>query len=266
MYSSMSREPRAPVLLLAIAAALAVAPAVARAQPRTLQVAAAANLKPALEALAASFAARTADARVQATYGASGTFFAQIRNGAPFDLFLSADAELPRRLVEAGQGDGGAFTYALGRLVVWVPRESRLDLARGLEVVADPSVRKIAIANPAVAPYGAAAEAALRGAGLHDRVRQKLVLGQNVQQAAQFAESGNAQVALLPLSLAAAPPLADGRRVLVPLDAHPPIEQAGVVLAGARERALAHAFTAFLLGPDGRAVLERSGYALPSPR
>jgi molybdate transport system substrate-binding protein len=200
------------------------------------------------------------------TLGASGSLYAQIANGAPVDLFLSADTLAPARIEAAGLAlPGSLFTYALGRLVVWVPRSSGLDLERrGLAALLDPSVRKVAIANPSLAPYGRAAEAALRQAGLSEALAGKLVLGESVAQAAQFAESGNAQAALLPLSLALAPPLStEGRSWEVPASAHPSIEQAGVIPRSARSPGLARDFAAFLRGPAGRAVLERSGYALP---
>ena len=249
-----------------LAAALGLAGTGAHAAPRTLKVAAAASLRPALEEIGAGFRAGKPGVDVAATYGASGTLFAQIRAGAPFDLFLSAEAAMPRRLVEAGRGVSPAFAYAFGRLALWVPNDSRLELGRlGLAALADPSVRKVAIGNPAVSPYGVAAEAAMRSAGVHEAVQPKLVLGQSVQQAAQFAQSGNAQAALLPLSLALAPPLSkEGRFVAVPAGSHRPVEQAGVVLASSREPELARAFAAWLLGPEGRAVLARHGYALPA--
>jgi molybdate transport system substrate-binding protein len=258
-----------PRVLLSLAlVVLAISPGPGRAAPRTVRVAAAANLKFALDEAAASFRARNPEAAVEITYGASGTFFAQIQNGAPFDLFLSAEEALPRKLVEEGQGVTPPFTYAFGKLVLWVPLDSKLDLERmGLSVLLDPSVTRIAIGNPSVAPYGVAAESALEGAGLLPAVKGKLVLGQNVQQAAQFAQSGNAQAAFLPLSLASAPPLStSGRHVLVPARLHRPIEQAGVVLRSAGDPALARAFADLLLGPEGRAVLERHGYALPPAR
>ncbi len=235
-------------------------------EARTLTVAAAANLKPALDEIAAAFRLGHPGADVRITYGASGTFFAQIRNGAPFDLFLSADAEYPAALVENGLADGKAFTYAFGRLAVWTPSGASIDLAgRGLAALADRSVRKIAMANPAVAPYGRAARAALEKVGVYDAVKDKLVLGQSVSQAAQFAQVGAAQAAILPASLAATPPLsAEGRAWLVPADLHSPVEQAGVVIRGTRRPALARDFVAFLSGDEARAILLRLGYALPS--
>jgi molybdate transport system substrate-binding protein len=233
---------------------------------RTILIAAAANLRVALEELSRAFRAARPGVEVRVTLGASGSLYAQIANGAPVDLFLSADALAPARIEAAGLAlPGSLFTYALGRLVVWVPRGSGLDLERrGLAALLDPSVRKVAIANPSLAPYGRAAEAALRQAGLSEALAGKLVLGESVAQAAQFAESGNAQAALLPLALALAPPLStEGRSWEVPASAHPRIEQAGVIPRSARSPGLAREFAAFLRGSAGRAILERSGYALP---
>src|SRR5690349_22839556 len=136
------------LLLLTAALLLAPPPAAAADAGRAVSVAVAANLKPAFEELAKAFQARTG-VEVKATFGASGGFFAQLRNGAPFDLFLSADAEFPAKVAEAGLADGKPFTYAFGALVVWVPKDSKLDLERqGLAALADPSVKKLAIANP----------------------------------------------------------------------------------------------------------------------
>jgi molybdate transport system substrate-binding protein len=229
-----------------------------------VSVAVAANLKPAFEEIARAFQEKTG-AEVKATFGASGNFLAQIQNGAPFDLFLSADAEFPAKVAEAGLADGKPFTYAYGTLVIWVPKGSPLDLdGKGLAALADPSVQKIAIANPAVAPYGRAAVKALEAAGVLGRVKDRFVMGQNVSQTAQFVQSGNAQAGLLPLSLALAPPLSqEGRHVRVPEGSYEKIQQDGVVLKGARQARLARELAAFLSGP-GRATLERFGYAVPS--
>jgi molybdate transport system substrate-binding protein len=252
-------------LALAATALLLALPA-ARAQDagRSLSVAVAANMKPAFEEIAKAFQAKTG-VEVKATFGASGNFFAQIRNGAPFDLFLSADAEFPAKVAEAGLADGKPFTYVYGTLVAWVPNGSKLDLeGKGLAALADPSVQKLAIANPQVAPYGRAAEAALKAAGVYDQVKDRFVMGQNVSQTAQFVQSGNAQAALLPLSLALAPPLSqEGRHVRVPEGTYEKIQQDGVVLKGAKRAALARELAAFLSGP-GRPTLEKFGYLLPS--
>jgi molybdate transport system substrate-binding protein len=252
-------------LMLLVALAAAPSHVAAEAPRKSLSIAAAANLKVALEQIIAAFKEKNPGAEVAASYGASGTFFAQIQNGAPFDLFLAADAELPAKVAASGLSSGGAFPYALGKLVVWVPSSSKLNLDReGLKALLDPSVTRLAIGNPAVAPYGVAAKEALSSAGLYDSVKDKLVLGQNIGQAAQFAQSGNAQAAMLPLSLAMAPPLgSEGRYTLVPPSSYKDIEQRGVVLKGTKAPELAKAFAAFLLGRDGRAILEKSGYGLP---
>lgn len=267
--SGYHRTMRLTPLLAALALALPAVPATARgaAPVRRLSVAAAANLKVAAAELARAFEADHPGVSVDLTLGASGTFFAQIQNGAPFDLFLSADRDYPARLVAAGLARGeDEKVYALGKLVAWLPPGSRLELERrGLAALADPSVKRIAIANPAVAPFGRATVAAFEAAGIAAAVKEKLVLGTSVAQAAQFATTGAVEVAFLPLSLTFSPELAKGRVVPVPERLHPPIEQSGVVLAAAREPALAREFLAFLLGPRGRTILERTGYGVTRP-
>ncbi len=250
-------------------AALALATPVlvsARAEPRAVAVAVAANMKPAFEEIALRFQAKNPGVEVRATYGSSGSFFAQITNGAPFDLFLSADADFPAKVAEKGFADGKAFTYAYGKLVVWVPNGSKLDLeGKGLAALTDPSVQMIAIANPEVAPYGRAAKTALEKAGLYDRLKDRIVMGQSVSQTAQFVQSGNAQVGFIPLSLAKSPPLSDeGRSWAVPPSSYERIEQAGVVLRGAKEGALARELEAFVVGDGARDILERYGYDRPA--
>ena len=235
------------------------------AKPKTLAIAAAANLKSAAEELKAAFEREQPGAEVSLTLGASGAFFAQLQNGAPFDLFLSADREYPDRVVAlqlAAAAD--EKVYAFGKLAAWVPAGSAVDLEkRGLAALAEPSVKRIAIANPAVAPFGRAAVAALKAAGVYQAVKDKLVLGTSVGQAAQFATTGAADVAFLPRSLVTGPELSAGKVWLVTEALYPRIEQAGVVLASAKEATLARAFLAFLTGEKGRAILAKSGYGLP---
>jgi molybdate transport system substrate-binding protein len=250
--------------LAALAVLVLAAPGRPQAQHR-VTVAAAANLRTAAEELKRAFEAERPGVEIVLTLGASGTFFAQLRNGAPFDLFLSADREYPARLVAAGLGAAAdERVYAVGKLVAWLPPGSRVDLeGKGLAALADPAVKRIAIANPALAPFGAATVKALEAAGVAAAVKDKLVLGTSVAQAAQFATTGAADVAFLPLSLALARELAGGRIVPVPEHLYPRLEQAGVVLAAAREPALARAFLAFVTGEKGRAILARCGYGLP---
>ena len=253
--------PRLAALLLVLLPALAIA---SPAQGGALSVAAASNLRLAAEELRRGFEQARPGVQVSVTLAASGALVAQIRNGAPFDLFLSADLDSARLLARDGLASGPEVAYAVGRLVVWTPRGSRLDLERdGLGALAGPGVGKIAMPNPAVAPYGRAAEAALRAAGVWEAVRPRLVLGQNVAQTAQFAASGAADAALVPLSLSYAPELREGRAFVVPPTTYPPQVQAAAVLRGARDPALARDFLAYLTGPAGRALLRRSGYDLP---
>ena len=252
-------------LALLLTASLTVPAPATAVEPRSISVAAAANLKPAFEEITKLFQATNPGVEVKSTFGASGTFFAQIANGAPFDLFLSADSEYPAKMVEQGLADGKAFPYAYGKLVVWVPKGSTLDLeGKGLAALANPSVQKIAIANPNVAPYGRAAKSAMEKAGVFGAVKERIVMGQNVNQAAQFVQSEAAQAAFLPLSLARVPPLSEqGRSWLVPSDLYPRVEQAGVVIKGTKQPALAWELAAFMLGDAARGVLARYGYELP---
>jgi molybdate transport system substrate-binding protein len=230
-----------------------------RTTARTLTIAAAADLNFAMDQVSREFRALHPEIGVQIDYGSSGTFYTQIRNGAPFDLFLSADVEYPRKL--AGDGIGAAdsvFTYAVGRIVVWVPARSALEPSTALH---DPSVRHVAIANPQHAPYGRAAEAALRAMGLYGTVEKKLVLGENISQTLQFVESGAADVGIVALSLALAPSLRGaGRYWEIPVTAYPKMEQGGIILKPSRA---ASEFRAFLLNNTGRGVLKQFGFYLP---
>jgi molybdate transport system substrate-binding protein len=256
-------------LLLAVAlAALAGCgrgPAPAEGK-REVRVAAAADLKFALDDLITEFHREHRDIRVQVSYGASGNFFAQLSSKAPFDLFFSADVEYPRRLVEKGlAAKEDEFLYAVGHLAVWVPQKSSLDLERkGIRALLDPSVRKVAIANPRHAPYGRAAEAALKKLGVYDEIKGKIVQGENVAQAAQFVETGSADAGVIALSLALSPPMRKkGRHWEVPLDAYPRLEQGGIILSWAQDRQAAEALRDFVGGPGGKAVLKRYGFFLP---
>jgi molybdate transport system substrate-binding protein len=253
---------------LALLAALAVPPA-ARAEPpvRTLKVAASANLRLAVQELGGAFERRNPGVKVEYTYGATGTLQAQIRQGAPFDVFLGADRESATKIQEAGLAAGPAFHYATGRLVLWIAGPVRVNPAtQGVRGLTDKAIKKVAIANPAVAPYGVAAEKAMESAGVLDAVRPKLVLGESILQVIQFAQSGNVQAALVPWSMANVPPLASlGRHAMVTAGTYPPIEQWGVALQAARDPELARSFVAFLLGSTGRTILDRQNYVLPVP-
>jgi molybdate transport system substrate-binding protein len=250
------------MLIAVLLSALAAGPA--PVSDRRLAVAAAADLKFAMDDLVGTFGKGHPDIEVSVSYGSSGNFLSQISNGAPFDLFFSADIEYPRRLAEAGLAPKGSeFLYAVGRIVVWVPAASRIPVERGMQALAAPDVRRIAIANPRHAPYGRAAEAALRAAGVYEAVKDKLVFGENVAQTAQFVQGGAADAGIIALSLAIAPALAkEGRYFEVPLATYPRMEQGGI-LDRARDPKAARAFRDFVLGSEGRATLKRYGFFLP---
>jgi molybdate transport system substrate-binding protein len=235
------------------------------AQAQEIRVAAAADLKFALDELDARYE-KQAEKRIAVSYGSSGNFFAQIQNGAPFDLLLSADIEYPRKLEAAGLAEPGTlYEYAVGRIVIWMPADERVDLAKlGWKALLEPGVERIAIANPEHAPYGRAAVAALRNAGVYEQVRRRLVYGENIAQAAQFVASGSAQAGILALSLAVSPPMRGGKRWEIPADMHPPIEQGAIILKSAKDKEGARAFLAFLKSEAGRKVLESYGFVLPT--
>jgi molybdate transport system substrate-binding protein len=231
-----------------------------------LTVAAASDLQAALPAIAAQFEKDTGR-KVSLTFGSSGNFFTQLQNGAPFDVFLSADVDYPRRLESAGLTERGTLIeYARGHIVVWTRRDSAVDISRGLQALTDSRVRRIAIANPEHAPYGQAAVAALKGSGIYETVKGKFVTGENISQAAQFAQSGSADVGLIALSLALTPALKDsGRFVEVPDALYPPIEQAAVVIAASRQKPVARQFVDALKTPAVMRILQTYGFATPAP-
>lgn len=229
-------------------------------------VAAAADLKYALDDLIIEFKQGHPNIDVRPTYGSSGNFYAQLTNQAPFDLFLSADIDYPRRLIEQGHAlKESEFLYAVGHIVVWVTNESLLDVETlGVQALVEPGVRKIAIANPQHAPYGRAAEAALKHLGVYEQVQDRLVLGENIAQTAQFVESGAADVGVIALSLVMAPALRDkGRYSTIPLDAYPRLEQGGAILTWAKDREATDALRTFVVSDEGRAILRRYGLLLP---
>ena len=235
-------------------------------KPTELTVAAASDLKFALDELVAEFHQLHPEISLKVIFGSSGNLFAQISNDAPFDLFLAADIQYVRDLAAQGKGlSETVFPYALGHLVVWVPNTSELDLeALGIQAVVDVRVKKVAIANPKHAPYGRAAEATLKNLGLYEQVRPRLVLGENIAQATQFVESGAADVGLIALSLALAPAMQDkGRFWQIPVDAYPPLLQGGIILNRCQDRAAADEFKAYLIGEEGRSTLRKYGFGLP---
>jgi len=235
------------------------------AQEREIRVAAAADLKFAMSELVQQFEGQTHD-NVSATYGSSGNFFAQIQNGAPFDLFLSADIEYPKKLEAAGFAESGTlYEYAVGRIVIWAPYQTPTDLKnQRWNALLSLAVQRIAIANPDHAPYGRAAVAAMQKAGVYEQVKAKLVYGENISQAAQFVQSGNAQIGIIAKSLALSPEMKNGEIWEIPTDMYPPIEQGAIVLKSAKNKQGAQKFLNFMKSESGRRVLEKYGFALPS--
>jgi molybdate transport system substrate-binding protein len=230
-----------------------------------VRVAAAADLNAALSDVIMRFGG-THDVDVSVSYGSSGTFYAQLLNQAPFDLFLSADVAYPNQLAARGLTlPHSEFTYAIGRLVLWAPASSPLDVERdGLQALTQASIAHVAIANPEHAPYGRAAAAAMQAAGVYDRVRPKLVLGENVAQAMQFVQSGAADAGLVAMSLALAPNVkGNGRLFEVPASTYPRLEQGGTILKWAADLDAARALRGFLLSADGQAILKQYGFSLP---
>lgn len=252
---------------LALAACLFASGCATHSTPLKLSIAAAADLQFALGPVVAGFHQAHPEITIAPTYGSSGNFYSEIRNQAPFDVFLSADIEYPRKLAQEGYADSASiFVYGVGRIVVWVPQQSPLDVARlQIHALEANSVTHIAIANPQHAPYGRAAEAAMRSLGVYDHVASKLVLGENIAQTLQFVQSGAADVGIVALALALAPATrAQGRYWEVPLDAYPKIEQAGVTLTHAANPAAAREFCAYLQSDSAHARLKESGFYLPA--
>jgi molybdate transport system substrate-binding protein len=235
------------------------------ARAQEIAVAAAADLKFAMDDVTSQYEKQTGN-KVNVTYGSSGNFFSQLQNGAPFDLFFSADIDYARRLETAGLAEPGTlYSYAIGRIVIWAPGDSKVDVTKlGWKALLSRSVQTIAIANPEHAPYGRAAVAAMQKAGLYDQVKAKLVYGDNIFQAAQFVQSGNAQVGIVALSLAISSAMQDGRRWEIPADMHPPIEQAAIVLKNGRNKVAARSFLDFVKTEAARATLAKYGFSSPN--
>jgi len=230
-----------------------------------LSVAAAADLQFAFKDVAARFEKETRH-RVQVTYGSSGNFFAQIENGAPFDLFFSADSGYPQKLEDAGLTEPGSFyPYAVGKIVLWAPKISPLDLTQGLKVLLDPGVKKIAIANPEHAPYGRAAVSAIKHENLYDQISGKFVMGENISQTATFVTAGSADIGIIALSLALSPAMQnDGKYWAIPDDEYPTIEQAAVILKSSKQKESAKQFLQFMKSSSVQEIMHQYGFAMSS--
>ncbi|MBN2690868.1 MAG: molybdate ABC transporter substrate-binding protein [Burkholderiaceae bacterium] len=246
---------------LAIGLSLTVGMSAAHAEKVT--VAAAADLKYAMADVVQTFEKAHPNDKIDVIYGSSGKFFTQIQQGAPYDLFYSADIQYPRDLEKAGQAGGKVAPYAVGRIVLWSPVMDASKMT--LESLTNPGIKHIAIANPKHAPYGKRAEEALKAANVWDKVEPKLVYGENISHTAQLVDSGNAQVGILALSLVLTPQMqSKGKYWLIPDNLHDPLEQGYVLTKRGENNAAAKAFAAYMDSPEARAVMTRYGFVLPS--
>ncbi len=253
----------APLKTLAVACALLAAfiTSPARAKPPLL-VAAASSMKFVFEDLLPAFHAAHPGTEVRLAFGSSGNFYAQISHGAPFDIFFSADMDYPEKLGPHALSGETAVPYAAGRLVLWTPHSTGLDpRTKKLNLLLDPRVRKIAIANPRHAPYGRAAIQVLKKSGLHERVLAKLIQGENITQAAQFVHTGAAEAGLIALSLARTEKMmALGTYWKIPEANHDAIRQGCLLLKNGKNPEAARAFLSFLTGEAGQKALARYGF------
>lgn len=250
-------------LLLAIAAAgFAAAPLCAQTP---LRIAAAADLQPVLPPILDQFKQSTG-IQVDATFQASATLTTQIQNGAPFDLFLSADMGFPKRMIDAGLADSAGspdsstpILYAKGTLVLWARKDSHLP-PPSLDLLKSPDLKRLAIANPERAPYGRAAVAALTSLKLYDTIKPRIVTAENIAQAAQFADSANADAGLISLTSALTPQMAAaGAYFVIPRDLYPPIEQGAVIVSKTTQRPAVHKLLYYLLSAPVQAQFAKSG-------
>lgn len=249
-------------LLLFLSLSIALSPNILRAEEIT--IAAASDLSFAFKELVSEYETASGN-QVKLTLGSSGNFFAQIQHGAPFDIYFSADIAYPKKLEEAGLTiPGSLYHYAIGRIVLWTRHKSPLDITQGIAALRQPSVKIIAIANPRHAPYGRAAVAAMEHFKMYDDVKDRLVLGENVSQAAQFVESGAADIGIIALSVALAPAMSTkGTYWEIPAEAHPPLEQGAVIIKTSMRIDSAKQFLEFVKSRQGVAIMKRYGFVAP---
>jgi molybdate transport system substrate-binding protein len=241
---------------------IAILLATITASAQKVNVAAAANLRYVLEEIKTAYVKQNPKARVNLTFGASGMLVQQIQNGANFDFFMAADNEFPLKLKDKGLTTGAMSTYAFGKLAIY---STTLEVEKlGLEALKNSSVKKIAIANPETAPYGERAVELLKSQKLYEGLKSKIVLGENISQAAQFAFTGNAEVGFIALSLALAPDMAgQGSYYIVPQALYKPIEQACILIKTPVLNTEAAKFKKFVLSPATKGIWEKWGYKTP---
>jgi len=232
------------------------------AHAEKLTIAAAADLKFAMDEIVTGFNKTHSGDEVQVVYGSSGKFHTQIQQGAPYELFFSADINFPRELAKKGFASSEVNPYAVGRIVLW---SAEMDASKmTLASLVDPKITKIAIANPKHAPYGKRAEEALRAAGLWDKVQAKLVFGENISQTAQYVQSGSANVGIIALSLVISSELArKGGYYLIPDSLHDPLEQGFIITRLGANKPLAKQFADYMGSKPVRSIMTKYGFVLP---
>ncbi len=230
-----------------------------------IRVAAAADLNFAMNEICRAFEKAHPGIKVEVSYGSSGNFFAQIKQGAPYDIFFSADASYPALLEHEGFAvKSQRQLYAIGKIVLWIPKKSALNLRNGLNLVLEPGLKKLAIANPKHAPYGQAAEESLRYYRLLDKVQDKLVFGENISQTAQFVQTGAADAGIIALSLAISPRMSEsGSYWVIPAESYSRLEQVYTVLQRGKGKPGVKTFSEFVQGKKGKKILSDFGFILP---
>jgi molybdate transport system substrate-binding protein len=230
-----------------------------QAQTQTVKIAAAANLRYVLDELKTAYTTKNAGVQIDISYGASGALTQQIINGAGYNIFMAADKTFPDKLKEMGYTSGEVKTYAYGKIVIW---SNSVDVSKGLEILADKSVHKIAVAKPDIAPYGDRAVECLKYYKMFDNIKDKIVYADNISQAAQFAQTGNAEVGFIALSIAMAPEM-KGTYFIIDTKSYKPVEQTMVLVKGWEANPEAAKFMKFLLGAECKPVFEKYGYIVP---
>jgi molybdate transport system substrate-binding protein len=228
-------------------------------QAQTVKIAAAGSLRFILEEIKIKYSAVHPETEIVLNYGSSGALFQQIMNGADFDIFMAADKLYPDKLKAQGIVSGDVKTYAFGRLVLW---SNSVDVSHGLEILTDKSVNRIAVAKPEVAPYGERAVECLKYYNLFEKVKEKIVYADNIAQAAQFAQTGNAEIGFIALSLAISPEMKGSYYVLDTIS-YKPVEQAMVLMKSRQSNPEAAGFMNFVLGAACRPVFKKYGFILP---
>lgn len=223
---------------------------------KNITIAAASDMKYAMNEIVNLYMRDHSDVKINTIYGSSGNTFTQISNGAPYDIYYSADIEYPKKLKSMGKAAGSVKPYAIGRIVLW---SSTLNIAKGMDTLLSPSVKKIAIANPDHAPYGRAAVAAMKHYGIYDNVKDKLIYGENISQAAQYVQTQAADVGILALSIATSPALKNNPSYLIPQISHPPLVQGYVQVSNNPDAA---DFLLFFEGKEANSILNKYGFTL----